>query len=59
MWGIKVNVGTRPEPNWRWMYDADMSRIEFHTEAEAQAQMVHHWGHHKRECFRVANTDEE
>ncbi len=57
MWGIQVNVGTRPEPNWRWMYDADMSRIEFPSEAEAQVQMDAHWGRYKIGCFRVTNID--
>ena len=59
MWGIQVNVGTRLEPNWRWMYDYDMSRIEFPSEAQAQVQMEHHWWCHKAGCFRVTNTDEE
>jgi len=59
MWGIQVNVGTRLAPNWRWMYNTDMGRIEFPTEAEAQVQMDAHWGHHKLGCFRVTNIDEE
>lgn len=59
MWGIQVNVGTRLEPNWRWMYDCDMSRIEFPSEAQAQVRMAAHWGSCKCGCFRVTNTDEE
>ncbi len=57
MYGIQVNVGRVPEPDWRWVHGANMSRVEFQTEREATRQKEMWYPTEKSACFRVARIE--
>jgi hypothetical protein len=59
MYGIQVNIGTVPKPDWRWIYGNTMKRTEFQTESEAKAHLVSRYSILKSQCFRVRKLDEE
>lgn len=59
MWGIQVNVGRVPTPDWRWIRNGTGDRYEYQTESEAKRQMDLWYPTHKSACFRVHKIDEE
>lgn len=58
-YGIQVNIGTVPQPDWRWIYGNTMDRTEFRTEAEATKHLTLRYPALKSKCFRVRRFDEE
>lgn len=57
MYGIQVNVGRVPEPDWRWVHRPDMVRAEFQTEAEVTAQKEMWYPGAKAAIFRVKEIE--
>ena len=58
MYGIQVNIGRVPTPDWRWLHGPAIDRAEFATEAEAAAQMEAWYPGAKAAIFRVQEIAE-
>lgn len=58
MYGIQVNVGSVPAPDWRWIHSPGMTRAEFQTEAEAASQKELWYPGAKAAIFRVKEIEE-
>jgi len=58
MYGIQVNVGRVPAPDWQWVHGDDMERVLFPTESEAAATKDAWYPGVRSTCFRVAKVEE-
>lgn len=58
MYGIQVNVGRVPAPDWRWIHGDDLERVAFQTESEAVAARDLWYPGVRSTCFRVAEFEE-
>ncbi|HNC89647.1 MAG TPA: hypothetical protein PL000_11890 [Anaerolineales bacterium] len=57
MFGLQVNVGTVPNPDWRWVHGSDMQIMSFNTQLEAEAEKAK-WPSIKAAIFRVREIDD-
>jgi len=57
-YGIKINVGKPTEPEWKWLYNGDMTRYEFTSSQEAEAQKELWYLNHKHGLVRVVELEE-
>ncbi len=58
MYGIQVNIGTVPTPDWRWVHSPGMQRVTFNTEHEAAVQKELWYPGVKGTVFRVKEIEE-
>jgi hypothetical protein len=57
MYGLQVNIGSVPTPDWRWVHGSDMVVMRFNTMAEAEHEKSRYLAI-KSTMFRVKEIEE-